>query len=142
MLTDQTVDTEDLTPETLRERYERELAGVIEERGIATASEGTGIEEALLEALVAGESPELGTEEAAAILALSEGEPSAEIIEAEMQDRLLMGMTTAVLDVETLAANLELDLDAKEVQQKVEGRAPTSLAEYAHLRYTIEDRKP
>ncbi len=140
MLTDRTVDTEDLTPETLRERYERELAGIVEGSGVAEAAGRTGIGRERLEELVAGESPDLTTEEAAAILALSEGEPTAEIVEAEMQDRLLMGMTTAVLDVDTLAANLEIDLDGKEVQQKVEGRAPTSLGEYAHLRYTIEDR--
>jgi hypothetical protein len=141
MLTDQNVETDDITPETLRERYERELAGIVEEAGIEETAAETGIETDRLEALVAGESPDLTTDDAAAILALSEAEPTAEIAEAEMQDRLLMGMTTAVLDVDTLAANLDLDLDGKEVQQKVEGRAPMSLAEYAHLRYTIEGRK-
>ena len=141
MLTDRTVDTEEFTPETLRDRYERELAGIVEGVGVEAAAAETGIEERRLEALVEGESPDLTTDDAAAILALSEAEPTAEIAEAEMQDRLLMGMTTAVLDVDTLAANLDLDLDGKEVQQKVEGRAPMSLAEYAHLRHTIEDRK-
>lgn len=129
------------SPEDLREQYEAELAEVVESVGVETAAEETGIETDRLEALVAGESPELTVEEACDILALSEDEPDAEIVRAEVEDRLLLGMTTAVLDVDTIAANLDSDLSGKEVHQRVEGRAPMTLAEYAEIHQFIGERK-
>lgn len=129
------------SPDDLREQYEAELAEVVEGVGVETAAEGTGVDADRLEALVAGDSPELTVEEACAILALDPDEPDAEIIRAEVEDRLLLGMTTAVLDVDTIAANLEGDLSGKEVHQRVEGRAPMSLAEYAEIHHFIAERK-
>ncbi|MEM4781306.1 MAG: DUF5791 family protein [Halalkalicoccus sp.] len=129
------------SPEDLREQYEAELAGVIEDVGVGEAAAETGIEAERLDALVAGESPELTVEEACGILALDPEEPEAEIIRAEIEDRLLLGMTTAVLDVDTIAANLERDLSGKDVHQRVEGRAPMTLSEYAAIHYFIGERK-
>lgn len=129
------------SPADLREQYEAELADVIEAVGVEPAAEETGIDEGALEALVAGESPELTVEEAADILALDPEEPDAEIVRAEIEDRLLLGMTTAVLDVDTIAANLDSDLSGKEVHQRVEGRAPMTLAEYAEIHHFIGERK-
>jgi Family of unknown function (DUF5791) len=129
------------SPEDLREQYESELADVVESVGVERAAEGTGIETDRLGALVDGESPELTVEEATEILALSEDEPDAEIVRAEIEDRLLLGMTTAVLDVDTIAANLDSDLSGKEVHQRVEGRAPMTLAEYAEIHQFIGERK-
>jgi hypothetical protein len=129
------------SPDDLRERYEAELAEVVDSVGIETAAEETGVESDRLETLVEGGSPELTVEEASAILALDPDEPDAEIVRAEIEDRLLLGMTTAVLDVDTIAANLERDLSGKEVHQRVEGRAPMSLAEYAEIHYLITERK-
>ena len=129
------------SPDDLREQYEAELAEVVEDAGIETATEETGVESERLYALVEGDSPELTVEEASAILALDPEEPDAEIVRAEIEDRLLLGMTTAVLDVDTIAANVERDLSGKEVHQRVEGRAPMSLAEYAEIHYLIAERK-
>lgn len=129
------------SPEDLREQYEAELAAVLESVDIETAADETGIERERLDALAAGESPEITVEDACEILALSEDEPDAEIVRAEVEDRLLLGMTTAVLDVDTIAANLERDLSGKEVHQRVEGRAPMTLAEYAEIHYFIGERK-
>lgn len=129
------------SPDDLRAQYEAELAEVVEGVGIETAAEETGVDPDRLEALVEGDSPELTVEEASAILALDADEPDAEIVRAEIEDRLLLGMTTAVLDVDTIAANLERDLSGKEVHQRVEGRAPMSLAEYAEIHYLIAERK-
>jgi hypothetical protein len=129
------------SPADLLDRYEAELAGVVDGVGVETAAEETGVEPDRLRALVAGESPGLTVEEACAILALDPEEPDAEIVRAEVEDRLLLGMTTAVLDVDTVAANLESDLSGKEVHQRVEGRAPMSLAEYAEIHHFIAERK-
>ncbi|MFC7006453.1 DUF5791 family protein [Halalkalicoccus salilacus] len=129
------------SPADLRAQYEAELADVVDAAGIETATEETGIESERLRALVEGDSPELTVEEASAILALDPEEPDAEIVRAEIEDRLLLGMTTAVLDVETIAANIGSDLSGKEVHQRVEGRAPMSLEEYAEIHYLIGERK-
>jgi hypothetical protein len=129
------------SPDDLREQYEAELTEVVDSVGVEAAAEETGVESDRLEALVEGGSPELTVEEASAILALDPDEPDAEIVRAEIEDRLLLGMTTAVLDVDTIAANLERDLSGKEVHQRVEGRASMSLAEYAEIHYLIAERK-
>ena len=128
-------------PADLREQYEAELAGVVDAVGVETAAEETGVDPETLEALVTGDSPELTVDEASALLALDPEEPDAEIIRAEIEDRLLLGMTTAVLDVDTIAANVEGDLSGKEVHQRVEGRAPMSLEQYARIHYFIAERK-
>ncbi len=39
-------------------------------------------------------------------------------------EHLLLGMSTAVLDVDAVESDLEIDLAAKEIQQKIERRAP------------------
>lgn len=129
------------SPEDLRRQYEAELAGVLDSVGVESTTEETGIETDRLEALVAGDSPKITVEEACEILALDPEEPDAEIVRAEIEDRLLLGMTTAVLDVDTIAANLDSDLSGKEVHQRVEGRAPMTLAEYAEIHHFIGGRK-
>lgn len=129
------------SPDDLRSQYEAELADVVDSVGVESAAEETGIEVDRLEALAAGDSPEITVEEACEILALDPEEPDAEIVRAEVEDRLLLGMTTAVLDVDTIAANLERGLSGKEVHQRVEGRAPMTLSEYAEIHYFIGERK-
>jgi len=52
-----------------------------------------------------------------------------------------MGMSTAVLDVEALAAGIDDAMEPKEIQQKVEGRHPLTLGEYAVLHAFIEGRR-
>ena len=78
--------------------------------------------------------------EAAAILAAAEDRPTADAIAAEARDILLMGMTTAVMDVDSVASELGGDLEPKEIQQKVEGRQPISLREYALLHQELAAR--
>jgi len=47
-----------------------------------------------------------------------------------------------VLDIEALESYIDLDLEAKEIQQKIEGRAPMSFAEFVHVQYVIADGAP
>jgi hypothetical protein len=134
-------DAGERTPEELRRGYEVLLAETIDKVGVDAVVDGTDIDRATVEALEAGDSPEVTLEEAAALIALDEDQPPADAIAAEARDILLLAMTTAVLDVETLASGVDGALEPKEIQQKVEGRFPMTLAEYALLHQYIEQRK-
>jgi hypothetical protein len=129
------------SPETLRAAYDDQLATAIDAAGVETVAERTGLDPDVLRAVAAGGDPELTLTEAAAILAADPDRPDADTIAAEARDILLMGMTTAVLDVEALASVVDDELEPKEIQQKVEGRFPMTLDEYALLHSTIEGRK-
>ena len=128
------------TPAELRSRYEVALREVTEEHGVDTVATESDVDAATLAALADGESPELSLEDAAAILAVAEDAPPAETIAGTARDALLMGMTTAVLDVEAVESGLEGRLEAREIQSKVEGRFPMTLAEFALLQQYIESR--
>lgn len=141
MIRGEFADAGERTPEELRSRYESLLAETIDRVGVETVTDETAVDRETVEALVAGESPAVTVEEAAAILALDDERPPADAVAAEARDILLLGMTTAVLDVETLAAGVDGALEPKEIQQKVEGRFPMTLAEYATLHQHIEQRK-
>lgn len=141
MLRDEFADPADRDPESLLGAYRQAIAESVESVGVETVAAETDVDEATLEALVAGEGPELTLEEAAAILATDPDRPDAEFIVADARDILLMGMSTAVLDVEALASGIDGRMEAKEIQQKVEGRHPMTLAEYALLHQYIESKK-
>lgn len=82
----------------------------------------------------------LSVTDAAAILAL-DADRDADTILFELRDHLLMGMTTAVLDVDTLAGAIDADLTGQEVQQALEGRTEMTLAQLAEIQAVIEARK-
>ncbi len=129
------------TPEQLHEAYTDRLRETVTAVGTKQVGEQSGIETETLQALVGGESPTLTLEEALAILATDPELPDQESLQAEARDLLLMGMSMAVLDVEAVAAGIEDEMEPKEIQQKVEGRAPITLAEYATLHQFIEGEK-
>jgi len=52
-----------------------------------------------------------------------------------------MGMATAVLDVDTIAAAIDADLTGQEVQQALEGARPMTLGQLAEIMAVIERRK-
>ncbi|MFC6836502.1 DUF5791 family protein [Halomarina ordinaria] len=131
-----------LAPEELRAQYDDRLRETVETVGAATVAEEAGVSRESVDALAAGESPDLTLEEAAAILATEAETPDADAIEMEVLDELMMGMSIAVVDVESLEADLDGELDAKEIQQKIEGRFPVSLSELAAIQQAIEARKP
>lgn len=129
------------TPEELYERYEAELVDAIEARGVDEVAAASDVDAATLQALLDGAEPELELEEAASILAVLEETPSADDIAVLSRDALLMGMTTAVLDVEAVESGIEGELEAREIQSKVEGRFPMTLREFALLHQFIESKK-
>ena len=131
----------DLTPAALRAAYFESLSAVVSEFGIDTVVGGTGLDRATVTAIEAGEEPELTLEEAAELLALRDGAPGAEDIAWEARDHLLMGMTSAVVDVDTIARETDTELDGKEIQQAIEGRLPTTLQEFALIQAFIDARR-
>jgi hypothetical protein len=131
----------DETPDSLRAAYDETLAATIEAVGIDEVHEQTGIDTDVLEAVGAGESPDLTLAEAASILAADQDRPTADTLATEARDILLMGMSMAVLDVEAVAAGIDDAMDPKEIQQKIEGRYPITLEEYALLHQYIEGEK-
>ena len=141
MFHDVAEDPGSLAPEELLELYEAELVGVIEEHGVAEVAGSSGVDESTLQALESGDSPELNLEEASAVMAVAEGTADAETIATVSRDALLMGMTTAVLDVEAVESGIGGSLEAREIQSKVEGRFPLTLGEFALLQQYIESEK-
>jgi hypothetical protein len=133
MLYDAADDPGGLTPDALREAYESQLRHVVDAVGAETAAAESGVDSEQVRALANGPVPDLRVTDAAAILALGEGRPDAESIVLELRDHLLMAMTTGVVDVDTLAANVDLDLSGQEVQQALEGRTEMTLAQLAAI---------
>lgn len=133
-------DAGDLSADELRTRYDERLREAIDERGVETVAEEADVPHESVAALADGDSPDITVEDAAAILATSESEPGTEAIVLEARDHLLMGMSTAVLDVEAVESGIDGALDAREIQQKIEGRLPMSLDEFAMIHGYIESR--
>jgi hypothetical protein len=138
MLHELVADPGELTPTELYNRYISEIRTVIDEHGIETVAESSGVDPATLRKLSDGESPELTLEDGAAILATPDDSLDGETIATIARDELLMGMTTAVLDVEAVESGLGGDLEAREIQAKVEGRFPMTLREFALLYQYID----
>ncbi len=126
------------TVSALRAAYDEQLAAVFESTDVETAAAETGIAPETLAAIDAGESPEVTVREAAAILALDPERPDADAIVYELRDHLLMGMTTGVLDVDTIASRISVDLTGQEVQQALEGRTEMTLDQLAAIQHVIE----
>jgi len=141
MLYDDIEDPEATSPEELREEYAADLAATIEANGVDAVVEETGVDRETVETLAEGDAAEVQLEDAAAVAALADDAPPKDAMMAEIQDSLLLGMTTAVLDVDTIAAEIDADLDGKQVHQKVEGRTPMTVAEYATLHHFIASRQ-
>jgi len=130
------------TAEEIRAGIEAALRDTVETVGVDAVADRAGVDREAVAALAAGESPELTLEEAAAVYAAGEDRPDAESVLLESRDELLMGMSMAVLDVEAIESGIDGAIEAKEIQQKVEGRFPMTLAEFALLLGFIEGRKP
>ena len=140
MLYDVVEDPGGYTPTELCEAYVAKLRPVVETHGVETVAERSGVDEGKIDALAAGRTPDLTLEEATAILGVGDETPTAEDIVLEFRDDLLMGMTTGVLDVDTIAAETDLDLSGQEVQQALEGRSSVTLLQLAAMHQFIAER--
>lgn len=141
MLYDEVEDPGETSPDRLREEYLAELAAVVESKGVDAVADESGVDRETVAAIADGDVETITLSDAAAVLATDPDAPDSEGILLEVRDHLLMGMTTAVLDVDTVAAEVEADLDGKQVQQKLEGRSQMTLDEYAALHHLIARRQ-
>jgi hypothetical protein len=131
------IDADTVTPEELCDRYVGAVRDAVAAAGAGTAADRTGVDADRLEALLEGEAGgEWTVEEAANLLALTEG-VDPEVVLAEVRDHLMLSMSTAVLDVDAVAANLDGELSAREIQAKMEGRLPMTLREYARIHHYV-----
>lgn len=141
MIHEQRTDVDGLSPAELREEYEADLRSVIDDRGVDAAVSEADVDREVVAALADGESPTISVTDAAAIQALDAGAPDAETIVEMAWEHLLLGMSSAVLDVETLASEVDAELSAKEIQQKLERRASATLGEFVAIEHAIVDRQ-
>ncbi|MFC6756098.1 MULTISPECIES: DUF5791 family protein [Haloarcula] len=142
MLRGEFPDAGEHSPEALLSAYGSVLAETVDAAGADAVVESAGIERETVAAVADDEVAQLSLSDAMAVLATEPDRPDADTLQAEAQDILLMGMTTAVMDVEALASGIDSQLEPKEIQQKIEGRYPMTLGEYALLHSYIESRKP
>jgi len=129
-------------PADLLAAYLADLAAAVDEDGPDAAAADTDVDRETIDTLLedgasATDAVDLTLEEAAQLQALAEGAPDPDTIVEMGCEHLLLGMTTAVLDVDALESELAIDMDAKEIQQKIERRAPMSFAEYVHIQHAI-----
>ena len=103
---------------------------------------GIGLSEANAGAVRDGDIGALPLSDAAAVLAAANPDRDADAVVAAVRDHLLMGMATAVLDVDAIAAKIDADLTGQEVQQALEGRTALTLGQLAEILAVIERRKP
>ena len=141
MLYDDVGDPGSTSPAELRAEYEAELAAVVEARGVDAVADETDVDRETVAKIASEDAGDVTLEDAAAVAALADEAPSKDAILMEVRDTLLMGMTTAVLDVDTIGAEIDADMDGKQIQQKIEGRAPMTLDEYALLGHFIASRQ-
>jgi hypothetical protein len=129
------------TPEEAIELYAAELQAVLREVGPDEAADTTDLDGAVIDAITASDIEmirRMHLTEVAPILALTD-DRTADIIAADARDELLFAMSSAVTDVERLAASLDTSLDPKEIQAKMEGRYPMRLSEYAAIKTELRD---
>lgn len=138
----ETIDPAATTPADLHERYLRELARVVESVGAARIADETDVDRDRLDALLAGDEPTVTVSEAADVLSFAETRPEADAILAELRDNLMLQMSSAVLDVDGVERGLDGDMEARTIQQKIEGRQPMTLAEYARVHRHIAAENP
>lgn len=127
----------------LEAEYVAELAGIVDDHGVDAVVDEAGLARELVAAVAAEEVPaSLTLEDAAAIAAMADGVADAETIHEVACEHLLLGMTTGVLDVDAVTAELTLNLEATEVQQKIERRAPMTFHEFVHIQHVIATHQP
>ena len=130
----------DRSPAALELAYAALLSETLESVGRDRVASETDLDPATLAAIADGDVGRVTLTEAAAVLATDDAAPDAEAIVYETRDHLLMGMTTAVLDVDTLAASTTLDYSGQEIQQAIEGRTTLSLSALAAIQSAIDQR--
>lgn len=133
-------DPERIGPDDLLEGYAAALAAAVEAVGRDRLLERSAVDGADLEAIAAGDVGALGLETAATVLGADPDRAPADAVLSAARDHLMLSMSSAMLDVDRLAADLGGDLDPGEVQAKLEGRLSMSLEEFARIKLRLASR--
>lgn len=141
MLTEPIEAPGETSPAEVLSRYRAALSDAVAAAGTERVVGSTDLDPATVSAIESGDPVDVDLRDAAVIFALGDGTPDAEALLGEVRDRLLLDMSSAMLDVERIAADVDGDLDPKEVQGKVEGRHPMTLAEYARIHHYVASAK-
>jgi len=143
MFHDQRHDVDGLSVDDLRAEYAQDLAAVVDDHGVDAVVDETDLDRDTVASIADADLPaDLSLQDAARVLSLREGVADPDTVVEIACDHLLLGMTTGVMDVDAVEGDLEIDLDAKEVQQKIERRAPMTFDEYVHVQHVIASRQP
>jgi len=142
MLTEEIADPAGTSPPELRARYLEALTGVVADVGVDEVAAQTDLSAERVAAIAAGDASAVTLSEAASVLGCSPAYPDADDYLLEVRDHLMLGMSSAIVDVDTLRRDVETDLDAKELQQQVEGRRDMTLAEYARVVHYLASENP
>lgn len=129
-----------ITAASLLAAFETMVGEAASEAGRDAVVDEAGLSESVADAVRNGEIGEVTVADGAAVLALTRDRDPDQMV-AELRDHLLIGMATAVLDVDTLAAGIDADLTGQEVQQALEGRTAMTLGQLAEIMAVIERRK-
>jgi len=107
----ESTDTDEVTAAALLASFETLLLSeAAAEVGRDRLVDETGLDGGVIDAAVDGDATEIRLEDGAAIVAVSTDRDGDDAVVAEVRDHLLMGMATAVLDVDTIAAAIDADL--------------------------------
>ncbi|MFB6077348.1 MAG: DUF5791 family protein [Halarchaeum sp.] len=142
MLTEPIADPADTTPAALRTQYLAALTAVVESVGAAEVAAETELSRERVDELASDDPGAVTLAEAAAVLSCSPDYPGADDVLLEVRDHLMLEMSSAVVDVDALKRGVDTDLDAKELQQKVEGRREMTLEEYARVVHYLATENP
>lgn len=138
MLYDALPEADEPTPAELEAAYAAELGTVVDDHGPETVAAESGVDAETLSAFQAGEVGAATLSDAAAVLAVDGAD--ADAVVAEVRDDLLMGLSTAILDVDTVAVEIDTALDGREVRQALEGQIRLRLDELAAIQSLIRSR--
>ncbi len=137
----ETVTAGDDTPSAVRSAYGERLRAAVADHDPAAIADRAGVEKEIVDSFADGETSRGSLTDAAAVLSAAE-QLDATTVENELRDQLMLGMSSAILDVDTIAAEIETDLTGQELQQALEGRTPISLDELAKVHALIKRRQP
>ncbi|QHS16904.1 DUF5791 family protein [Halopenitus persicus] len=127
--------------ETVLDAYRRLLQESVDDASVETIRAETELGDDRIDAIAGGAVTGISIEEAASVLAVADDRDPDAIV-YELRDHLLMGMTTAVVDVDTLAGAIDADLTGQELQQALEGRTRMTIGQLAEITAALEARRP
>ena len=138
MLYDALPEADEPTPADLEAAYAADLGAVVDDHGRETVAAESGVDAETLSSFQTGEVGAATLSDAAAVLAVDGAD--ADAVVAEVRDDLLMGLSTAILDVDTVAVEIDTALDGREVRQALEGQIRLRLDELAAIQSLIRSR--